>query len=712
MFRSVILPAHALAGAAGFLGALVYLFQQIRFWVWFPSHDEPAYLGLHAVAVGCCLALAWIGLSALWEALGSHDSAVFKAHVSERLKRQFRIEAERKWTFGQLLLVSGCLILALLLTTLLLFLVMDPSGNLPKGFARFALLGATMTFAEHLIRRRLPGELSARRGFWFTTTALFFFTTILAVIRMSPLTPLAIGWAIGLTFSTAHFIFVRVTRGAPHTTTDNGTKILAPPRPAFRLRLSLESFALLAALFALVHLVENQRGERAWNATEHAIAGAGITPDRKISPPPTIPDEENFFTALDEAAFLRPGGPDFDAAKWKADHEEASRRIPDAYDPLHPRLFKDPFEAGPFIDLSQAGPYDITTGRIDPSGEAVVKNWLDQHEEFFGPIVQAAKRPDAWFPHEPDKALRFQPLPNFVTLRNMTRAFAVRVQFAIDHDDDATALEGIRVVSQCHHMLRTSPSLVSTMIAVWMMELEASLIREGIRQNVWSSGELQRLQAQLDRAAPLRSLDLGLQAEMIWLTQVPNESVIAESFLPCRWRRERAWLVKSIEALLPNGWPKQMKSRAARIYLDRVLPGIDADAHRVHFERHPEDEKVILRLEQRKSLFDMLALIGIPNFQRAMQTAGRAQALVDMTRIACALERFKLARGAYPATLAELAPEWIEAIPHDVTNGEPLLYRANSEGGYTLYSRGINQKDDGGHAEEKDVNPLDWVWAR
>ena len=441
LFRSIILPAHALSGAAGFLGSLVYLFQQIRFWVWFPSPDEPAYLGLHLVAVVCCLALAWIGLSALWEALGSHDSAVFKTHVSERLKRQFRIEAERKWTFGQLLLVSGCLILALLLTTLLLFLVMDPSGNLPKGFARFALLGAAMTFAAHLVRRRLPGDLTVRRGFWFATTALFFFATILAVIRMSPLTPLSIGWAIGLTLATAHYIFVRVTRGAPHSTTDNGTKILVPPRPAFRLRLTLESFALLTALFVLVHLVENQRGERAWREAKQAIVDAGIDLNPQASLPPPIPDQDNFFKALDEAAFLRRMTPSGEGAEWTETNKAAVARIPDAYKVLDPRAFKDSFEAGPFIDLSRTSRWVEKEKDWIPAPEESLRDWLEKHEDYFNRIVKAAKRPDARFPHDPDKALRFQPFPNFVALRSLTRAFAARAQFAINHDDGAKALE-------------------------------------------------------------------------------------------------------------------------------------------------------------------------------------------------------------------------------------------------------------------------------
>ncbi len=711
VFRSVVLPAHALAGATGFLGALVYLFQQIRFWVWFPAQGNDLYLGLHVVAVGCCFALAWIGLNALWEALGSHDSAVFKARVSERLKRQFRIEAERKWTFGQLLLVSGCLILALLLTTLLLFLVMDPSGDLPRGFARFALLGAAMTFVAHLVRRRMPEELNARRRFWFATTALFFFAMIFAAIRMSPLAPLTMGWAVGLLFSLAHFNFIRVSVGAHHATTDNGAKIAAPPSPGFRLRLALESFALLAVLLVLFHVVENWRGDCAWREAQQAITDAGIDTNPQTSLPPPISDEENFFTALDEAAFLRSRSSSGGLA-WTEANKAAVNRIPDAFDLAHPRAFRDSFEAGPFIDLSKTVRWDEKRKQYVPAPEVVLNHWLEQHEVFFGPIVEAAKRPGARFPYDPDKKLRLQPFPNIVALRTLTLAFTVRAQFEIDRGDGAAALENIRVVTQCRRMLKSSPSLVAGMIAIQFGEKEASLIREGIRQKVWSTEQLAEAQAGLADSAPLLILEQALRAEMGWLLEFPQELPFFEIYIPYRWRRDREWLWKPINALAPKGWRDQMKRRAALIYLDHVLPGIDVDANRVHLERHAKDEEAILRLERRESVFDFLALIGVPNFQRAMQTAGRAQALVDMTRIACALERFRLARGAYPANLAELTPEWIDAIPPDVTNGEPLIYRAKPDGGFTLYSRGLNQKDDGAHTENKDGKPKDWVWAK
>ncbi len=46
-----------------------------------------------------------------------------------------------------------------------------------------------------------------------------------------------------------------------------------------------------------------------------------------------------------------------------------------------------------------------------------------------------------------------------------------------------------------------------------------------------------------------------------------------------------------------------------------------------------------------------------------------------MARMAIALERYRLAHGEFPESLDALAPQFMEKIPHDIINGQPLHYR-------------------------------------
>jgi hypothetical protein len=63
---------------------------------------------------------------------------------------------------------------------------------------------------------------------------------------------------------------------------------------------------------------------------------------------------------------------------------------------------------------------------------------------------------------------------------------------------------------------------------------------------------------------------------------------------------------------------------------------------------------------------------------------------------AIALERFRQQHGAYPRTLAELAPEFLKSAPIDFMDGQPLRYRADQAGHFMLYSVGVDCADHGG----------------
>lgn len=63
---------------------------------------------------------------------------------------------------------------------------------------------------------------------------------------------------------------------------------------------------------------------------------------------------------------------------------------------------------------------------------------------------------------------------------------------------------------------------------------------------------------------------------------------------------------------------------------------------------------------------------------------------------ALALERHHRRYGSYPATLADLTPDFLQAVPDDFMDGQPLRYRLTNDGHFVLYSVGADCVDDGG----------------
>lgn len=70
-------------------------------------------------------------------------------------------------------------------------------------------------------------------------------------------------------------------------------------------------------------------------------------------------------------------------------------------------------------------------------------------------------------------------------------------------------------------------------------------------------------------------------------------------------------------------------------------------------------------------------------------------ALVQTARTALAVERYRLAHDTWAKALADLVPTYLDEVPVDPFDGEPLRYKVLSPG-FVVYSIGRDDVDDGG----------------
>lgn len=99
----------------------------------------------------------------------------------------------------------------------------------------------------------------------------------------------------------------------------------------------------------------------------------------------------------------------------------------------------------------------------------------------------------------------------------------------------------------------------------------------------------------------------------------------------------------------------------------------------------------------------------IPAVGHLAESSNKAAMRRDAATVALALELWKRKHGAYPATLAEVMPEYIPAIPVDRFDGGPLKYGLH-DGRATIYSSGRDRDDDGGRAPEN-AGAFTQTWA-
>ncbi len=103
---------------------------------------------------------------------------------------------------------------------------------------------------------------------------------------------------------------------------------------------------------------------------------------------------------------------------------------------------------------------------------------------------------------------------------------------------------------------------------------------------------------------------------------------------------------------------------------------------------HPGNTTAIRRIWNTTSMIVQLSA-------HSARTIASAQALSAAATVALAIERFRADHGMIPAALVNLVPVYLNAIPVDPYDGAPMRLRLDADG-YTVYSVGLNAKDDGG----------------
>jgi hypothetical protein len=161
---------------------------------------------------------------------------------------------------------------------------------------------------------------------------------------------------------------------------------------------------------------------------------------------------------------------------------------------------------------------------------------------------------------------------------------------------------------------------------------------------------------------------------------------------------------------LPSGWLQINRADKVREILVG-LRAVDPGARRVYPEQTGLDTA---KADDNNNFL----LGGAGPMLAGIKKFAYFQAHIDMARIACRLERYRLAHGTYPESLDALVPAYGAGLPHDVVSGQPYIYRLEKDGNYLLYSVGWNQKDDHGDATGPEFpgtphftdSALDWLW--
>ncbi len=503
------------------------------------------------------------------------------------------------------------------------------------------------------------------------------------------------------------------------------------------LSLATRVFAALAALFLLfcaLFAEENWRGRRAWENCRRDLEAKGVELDWLQFVPPPVPDEQNFaLTPFFAPLFdFNPKPRSAGQTIWRdmAAHDGvmnfAAVLVPtNDKGGLPPTLFD-----GRMTDLEgvlSSLRNQTNSAAVSASGVAnrtqtatALLGALEGYNAVLEEIRTASQRPHSRFKIEynPDDPISIL-LPHYLVIQRLNRLLEVRASAALALGKTDAAFADVKLMFYLAGATDGEPFMMTVMASGSELKRTEQIIWEGLAARHWSDAQLQDFQTRLGGFALLKGLARGLRAERAAFGNA------AFRYLRGHKNALRDWAssdgaAASVAYLLagPSGWLYQEQATYHRLFDERLWPGFDPDKGRV-FPRVVEENREALAREFRKSVVwhhTGMSQLLLANLPRMFQRTAIGQDRANQTMVACALERYRLAKGKYPDGLEALIPQFASKVPADVCDGQPLKYRLLPDGDFVLYGVGWNEKDDGGTtllaAEGTDFVPKagDWVW--
>ncbi len=496
-------------------------------------------------------------------------------------------------------------------------------------------------------------------------------------------------------------------------------------------RAGLFLLACLVTLIGVLYAVENWRGSRARRALNRELAAKGALQEWNEFVPPPVPDEQNFamtpFLAplFDYKKDLRPSENKYHVRDTNSYHRTMS------FAQELKVSFRGFWRVGAMTDLAA---WQTNLARLGgqtnqpseaASDRAVAGRAVLKALEPYGPVLDelraASRKPQSRFNIRYDEEnLWAIQLPHLGVLNKTSQVLQVRAAAELALGQTDAALSDILLVCDLADAIRNEPFLITQVIRIAELQFALQSVWEGIVQRRWSEAQLQVIQSRLQRFDLLASLKRALETERFagnWTVDQlrnGNRVLLGEALGhggPNFFFR-----------LCPRGWFDLEKLNYNRLFERAFSPAFNADARRVYPKAADDSSREIeASFKDRRSVVwqhRIVARLLLPAITSALQKSALAQNGFDLAVVACALERYRLANGRYPDTLAALVPQFVVVLPHDIVNGDPFKYRRSDDGNYLLYSVGWNEKDDGGTVARvgksagkvQDVTQGDWVW--
>jgi hypothetical protein len=593
--------------------------------------------------------------------------------------------------------------------------------------------------------RLLPAD-GIRFGFWRSLlvnllTGLVLSSVVILVSEEDSFsTRLGLGFALSLPGWLAPLVWNRraVALGAPGFWTVWGR---------FLQRLGLAAVALVA-LISLAFAIEGIRAAWAWQEVEAHLKQRRepLTFEELVGP--RVPDAQNFarhplmdgllsHTATNDAK----GRPTF---QWtghrKISELQEALRFPEPPSD-EPKGGKRLRRTGPDLEalasLLKSGTHrekrtvydpgrtepretnDLVHLPIPPAGMPAAQAVLYAFEgrrAILNQVTEAARRPRAQYD------LRYADgpnalLPHLAIHKSMAGKLRTRSAARVAAGDTAGAAEDIDTILRLAELTGEDPVLIGYLVRVAIQSIAFSAFWDGTSQHAWSDTQLAAFQRRFEGLKQRDSLVQAFRGERLFGKTTFELMRVGKLDPDIFGATESDESGNSFGwGLVPRAWLLQSQAYHSKV-LDQVVGALQrCDPERgiaakgSIWETERVDQTLFDTAGRRFHPYRIFTQLLLEGLAMVHTKADRSLTTSRLAITVAALERHRLATGTYPKSLDDLVPRFLVAVPLDPMDGQPLRYRLNADGTFTLYGVGTNHADDHGVFESQQGQDLDWVW--
>lgn len=519
--------------------------------------------------------------------------------------------------------------------------------------------------------------------------------------------------------------------------------LIPPLQPLMRWIVRRSAFlaVCLITLVALAYAVENFRGKRAWEDFKRAAEAKGEPFEVESIIPPPVPDEQNvaatplfkelcnefvpgwlgtntgprgLTNAADRLHFNLTRKverrPDVPAAFWMSGRRTDLKAWQDYY-----RNPKDkPDESG--------NEFPVAPQPQKPAADVLLA--LSKYDVLLEELREACARPQSRFPIRYEDGFNAL-LPHLSRIKEISQFLPLRTAAELEVGQINAAAANVKLSLRMADLVREEPLLISQLVRLAQFQLAVTPLWEGLADHRWTDAQLSSFERRLKQFDFLADYQVAMRGERAcrtgtidYLRRLRNPDLLGFSGDQTGDgpdAMERIFAAVGFH-LIPRGWFDQNKVSSGRLELELIMPIVDNEARQISPSNVKRLTSTMEQQFRNRSAYNWFGAMFLPSLGSASARFAQGQAAVDMARVACALERHRLAHGQYPERLDALVPQFIPKLPHDVINGQPLKYRRTDDGTFVLYSVGWNETDDGGRTvltkndRTLDWKQGDWVW--